>query len=413
MAPWRIFMNKLILRQEVFRKTQDLINQHGPRLAGTESDLHAADTLYEDMKSFADHAHQDDFYIHQGAFLGWIRILVFNFISGTILLWFGYYWITALLAFASVMILYIQFILYKPMLDRFYPKKKAKNVYGVIEPEGEVLQDIIISGHHDSAHVFNFFIHQPKLYNLRTTGSIALVFGLLLTSTLLHFLPNIVILTWIIRVLSSLSVLLVGQMWFFSSKKGTPGAGDNLVATMIAIALGRHFAELKREKKGLKHTRLWIVSFDAEEEGLRGARAFAKKHQVMLKKHPAYLLNADCLYDEKELFFLTSDLNDTVKLDTELTSDLVEIASSLNVKTKTQNLAFLTGGTDAAELAKIGVKSTTLIGMPWTNSNRSAVYHTPKDTLDHVSPKVVEDSINIFYNYIIQKDKKIPSSQNK
>jgi hypothetical protein len=78
MAPWRIFMNKLILRQEVFRKTQDLINQHGPRLAGTESDLHAADTLYEDMKSFADHAHQDDFFIHQGAFLGWIRILVFQ-----------------------------------------------------------------------------------------------------------------------------------------------------------------------------------------------------------------------------------------------------------------------------------------------------------------------------------------------
>lgn len=406
-------MNKLILRQEVFRKTQELINQHGPRLAGTDSDLKAADTLYEDIKSFADHAHQDDFHIYQGAFLGWIRILVFNFILGTILLWLGFYWITASLAFLSIFILFIQFILYQPMLDRFYPKKKAKNVYGVIEPEGEVLQDIIISGHHDSAHIFNFFIHQPNLYNLRTTGSIALVFGLLFSSLLLHFVPNVLILSWLIRILASLSVLLVGQMWFFSSKKGTPGAGDNLVASMIAIALGRHFSELKREKKGLKHTRLWIVSFDAEEEGLRGARAFAKKHQAMLKKHPAYLLNADCLYDEKELFFLTSDLNNTVKLDSDLTHDLVEIASSLNIKTKTQDLAFLTGGTDAAELAKIGVKSTTLIGMPWTNSNRSAVYHTPQDTLDHVNPKVIEDTINIFYHYVIQKDKHIHSKQQK
>lgn len=400
-------MNKLILRQEVFRKTQELIDQHGPRLAGTESDLRAADTLYEDIKSFADHAHQDEFFINQGAFLGWIRILVFNFISGTIFLWFNYYWIAAILAFVSVLILYIQFILYQPMLDRLYPKKKAKNVYGIIEPQGEVLQDIIISGHHDSAHIFNFFIHQPKLYNLRTTGSIALVFGLLFFSILLIFMPNIVLLNWIIKVLATLSILLVGQMWFFTSKKGTPGAGDNLVASMIAIALGRHFAQLKHEHRGLKHTRLWIVSFDAEEEGLRGARAFAKKHQEMLKKHPSYLLNADCIYDEKELFFLTSDLNDTVKLDNELASELVEIATSLNIQTKTQNLAFLTGGTDAAELAKIGVKSTTLIGMPWTNSNRSAVYHTPQDTLDHVHPKAVEDSLQIFYQYIIQKDKHV------
>ena len=400
-------MNKLILRQEVFRKTQELIDKHGPRLAGTKSNLSAADDLFLDIKSFADHAHHEDFHVYQGAFLGWIRILVFNFVLGTVFLWIGYPWVTAILALVSVLILYIQFILYKPLLDRFYPKRQARNVYGVIEPEGEVLQDIIISGHHDSAHVFNFFIHQPNLYNLRTTGSIGLVFGLLSASVLLYFLPNMPILTLTIQILATLAILLVGQMWFFYSKKGTPGAGDNLVATMIAIALGRHFAELKREKKGLKHTRLWIVSFDAEEEGLRGARAFAKKHQGIFKKHPVYLLNADCLYDEKELFFLTSDLNDTVKLDDELTSDLVNVASQLNIPTKTQKLAFLTGGTDAAELAKIGVKATTLIGMPWTNSNRSAVYHTPNDTLSHVHPKVVEDSLNIFYHYVIQKDKSV------
>jgi hypothetical protein len=406
-------MNKLILRQEVFRKTQELIDKHGPRLAGTKSNLNAADDLFQDIKSFADHAHSEDFYVYQGAFLGWIRILVFNFVLGTVFLWIGLPWVAALLALISVMILYIQFILYLPFLDRFYPKRQARNVYGVIEPEGEVLQDIIISGHHDSAHVFNFFIHQPNLYNLRTTGSIGLVFGLLFGSLLLHFVPNIPILTLIIQILATLAILLVGQMWFFYSKKGTPGAGDNLVASMVAIALGRHFAELKREKKGLKHTRLWIVSFDAEEEGLRGARAFAKKHQEIFKKHPAYLLNADCLYDEKELFFLTSDLNDTVKLDEQLSSDLVQVASQLNIPTKTQKLAFLTGGTDAAELAKIGIKATTLIGMPWTNSNRSAVYHTPNDTLSYVHPKVVEDSLNIFYHYVIQKDKTITSQPNK
>ena len=46
----------------------------------------------------------------------------------------------------------------------------------------------------------------------------------------------------------------------------------------------------------------------------------------------------------------------------------------------------------------------TLIGMPWTNQSRSLVYHTPNDTLKHVSPKVVEDAISIYIRWIIEKD---------
>ena len=60
----------------------------------------------------------------------------------------------------------------------------------------------------------------------------------------------------------------------------------------------------------------------------------------------------------------------------------------------------MTGGTDAGELAKVGVKSTTLIGMPWSNDARSNVYHTPNDTLDNVDPKIIEASIDIFVEYI-------------
>jgi putative aminopeptidase FrvX len=96
-----------------------------------------------------------------------------------------------------------------------------------------------------------------------------------------------------------------------------------------------------------------------------------------------------------------------VKLDKELAHKLVEIASRLGIKTYTQDLAFLTGGTDAAELAKIGVKATTLIGMPWTNSNRSAVYHTLKDTLENVNPKVVQDALAIFISFIEEQDQQV------
>jgi aminopeptidase YwaD len=336
--------------------------------------------------------------------LGWIRILVVSFLIGIIFLWLNYPLISLVVSLTSLIILILQFFLYLPLLDRLYPKKKATNVYGILEPQGEVKKQVIISGHHDSAHVFNFFIHQPKLYNLRTTGSIFFVILLMVSSALLVFVKGAPILTLAIQILLSLSFLLVGQMWFFSSKKVAPGAGDNMIASSIALTIGKHFKSLRNQDIGLNHTRLILMSFDAEEEGLRGARAFAKKHKESLNEIKTYMLNMDCLYDEKELFFLTSDLNDFVKLDENLANDLKNIASSLNIETKTQRLAFLTGGTDAAELAKVGVSATTIIGMPWSNSKRSNVYHTPNDILENVSPQATKDTLEILIKYISDLD---------
>lgn len=397
-------MNLKDKQNEVFERVDFLIKKHGPRLAGSNANLDCADDLYDEIETFTDKTKKEDFYVYQGAFLGWIKILVFSYILGVIFLWLNYPIISLILALFSILVLSLQFFLYLPLLDKFYPKKKARNVYGIIEPTKEVKQQVIISGHHDSAHVFNFFIHQPNLYNLRTTGSIALVILLIVLSLFSSIFQSALIVQLTSKIIMSLGVLLVGQMWFFSSKKAAPGAGDNLIASSVAITLGKHFKDLRDQNKGLEHTRLIIASFDAEEEGLRGARAFAKKHEDHFKKMKTYLLNMDCLYDENELFFLTSDLNDFVKLDENLANELVGVASKLGIKTKTQKQAFLTGGTDAAELAKKGVSATTLIGMPWTNSSRSNVYHTPSDTLDHVSPKVVMDTLSIYERWIIEKD---------
>ncbi len=397
-------MNLKDKQNEVFERVNFLIKKHGPRLAGSNASLDCADDLYDEIETFTDKTKKEDFYVYQGAFLGWIKILVFSYILGVVFLWLNYPIISLILALFSILVLSLQFFLYLPLLDKFYPKKKARNVYGIIEPTKEVKQQVIISGHHDSAHVFNFFIHQPNLYNLRTTGSIALVILLIVLSLFSSIFQSALIVQLTSKIIMSLGVLLVGQMWFFSSKKAAPGAGDNLIASSVAITLGKHFKDLRDQNKGLEHTRLIIASFDAEEEGLRGARAFAKKHEDHFKKMKTYLLNMDCLYDENELFFLTSDLNDFVKLDENLANELVGVASKLGIKTKTQKQAFLTGGTDAAELAKKGVSATTLIGMPWTNSSRSNVYHTPSDTLDHVSPKVVMDTLSIYERWIIEKD---------
>ena len=396
------------LQEEVFINTQQLIDDFGPRLAGTQEDLDASDRLYDIMSDTFDEAHQESFYVYKGAFLGWIRLLVASYIIALGLIWMRWFMIAFIILLLSLLVLIIQFFLYLPLLDRFYPKKEARNVYGIVEPKGEVKKQIIISGHHDSARIFNFFIHQPKLYNFRTTGSIVVVIIALLSTIILSIFRNQ---HWLYLSLSiglSILLLLVGQMWFFASKKGTPGAGDNLVAVFNAIAIGKYF-----KHHPLNHTRLIIVSFDAEEEGLRGARDFAKKHGHELKKIPTILLNQDCLYDEAELFLLTSDLNDFVDLDMDLATNVSHHAKELGIHLPLKPLAFLTGGTDAAELQKIGVPSLSIIGMLWSNSHRNLSYHTPYDTLDKVSPDVVKDVLNIFITYITHQEKTLMDVENE
>ncbi len=388
----------LDLRHESLRITESIINEKGPRLAGTKACQETADLLVEAMKPFADTVEKEPFILHQGAFLGWIKILVASYFVGVIALWFNLPIVALILAIISMLILVFQFFFYKPIIDFLYPKKTGYNVIGTVEPKAPAEKQIIISGHHDSARIFNFFIHQPKLYNIRVTGGIALMIALLLLSLLLVFVSNEAV-SLSIKIVLSIGFLLTGQLWFFVSKKGTPGAGDNLIASAMAIVLGNYFSVNKLNK-----TRLIIASFDAEEEGLRGARAYAKKHAQSLKKIPTTMLNVDCPYELKELFFLTSDINTTVKLSENLAKALVEIAHEKNYPAVDKPIAFLTGGTDAGELAKVGVEATTLIAMPWSNQTRASVYHTPNDTVDAIEVEAIDATLDIFKTYIMRND---------
>lgn len=397
-------MNLDKVTSDVITETDKIIKKFGPRLAGTNASLATADYLYEDGKNYSDAMYQEDFYINKGAFLGWINLLVISYIVGFIAFILKYPYLTLGLMIFSILILYLQFIKYLPIIDFLFPKRKAKNVYGVIEPSGEAKQQIIISGHHDSANIFNFFIYQPKLYGLRVTGSILFVVLTLLLSGLNLVFTNDYLFYGSL-VIIGIGLLLVGQMWFFKSKKGTPGAGDNLASTQVAFQLAKYFYSLKGSNEELRNTRIIFASFDAEEEGLRGARAFVKRHQEMLLETKTYLLNIECLYDEDALFFLTSDINNTVKLSDDIADDLIEIGNQLNIKTHKQDIAVLTGGTDAGEFGKVGIEATTIMGMPWTNDNRNMAYHTPNDTIENVSIKAISHTLSLFRSYIINKDK--------
>ena len=394
------------MQTNAFRFTQNLINRFGPRLVGSKADAQAAQAIYDEMREFCDETRTHKFRVHPRAFLDWIRILVVIYVLSLILIWGSNNLAAMLLLAGGLAIMVFEFFLYREVVDPFFKNVTGTNVWGVIEPKGEVKQDFIISGHHDSARIFNFFIHQPELYGLRVMGGIGVFALFFLYTTVLTIINPEGMPIWqtTLNGIFSFLIVLVGQLWFFASDKGTPGAGDNLIASSIALEVGKYFKKQKLAGNPLKHTRIHVISFDAEEAGLRGARAFFKAHHKQFEERPSWLFNIDCPYYLQETFFLTSDINGSVQLSQEMADRCTETAHELGYPAINKPITFLTGGTDAGEAAKYDINAVTLMAMPWDNSERASVYHTPNDTVDAIEPEAVQAAIGIAIKFAEQLD---------
>jgi Zn-dependent M28 family amino/carboxypeptidase len=181
-------------------------------------------------------------------------------------------------------------------------------------------------------------------------------------------------------------------------RQGSPGAGDNLVASVMSVTLGREISQRKVDL--LRGTRLRIVSFDAEEAGLRGAAAYMRIRTTDAPALPCVHLNFDSLYTPEHLQVLTSDINGSVPLSGAMVQQLLSCAQECSVPLRRFGLIFGAGGTDAAESARRGFPSTTLIAMPTNVFRGNLVYHTPRDTAEHIAPAVVEACMRIAVAYL-------------
>lgn len=369
--------------------TGRLIDRFGPRLAGSKACLECADTLLWEAGKSADKAQAEDFSVHPGAFLGFIRVLVVLYLISAPCLYFAAP-LSAILTSAGLAILVFGFFLYKEVLDPFYPAKKGRNVVATLEPKGELKRQLVISGHHDSAKVFRFYVDRPERYAARVYGGIGSFVALWAGSLALAIAAPGPIIRAVAAIAFCLDFILVSPLWGFAGKEGTPGAGDNLAASAVALGLLEEFRARRDAGKGLSGTRIVFVSFDAEEAGLRGARAWARSRAEELSSLPTWHYNMDCLYKAADARFLTSDINGSVTLSKPLAEACAAEAAKAGVEAKVEPIAFLTGGTDAAETAKAGAKATTLIAMRWSNAERSGGYHTPSDDLSAVEPAAVE-----------------------
>jgi hypothetical protein len=349
------------------------------------------------------------FQTRPGAFMGFYRINVLLYIAGVILLHLSFP-LAAAMSFTFILVAsFLEFGYYREFYDPFPPKHTCANLVATLDPQGKPARQLIFGAHHDSAYELTWMRPWQKLYGLRVIQPDIIYTTAMLFSWLwviISLLPGkapgfITPAVWFL----TFGFFLVLPKFFIVSRHGSPGAGDNLIASAILVELAHMLSQPKKAGETiLRNTRLVFVSFDAEEAGLRGSRAFAKTHADKLLAIPSYMFNMDSIYKEEDIQFLVSDLNDTIPLSSELANRCADIAGEAGYPHLLRRMVFGGGGTDAAELAKAGVQATTLLAMPTGLVRDGLIYHTLNDTIDAVEPGAVEACLRIGYTLALELD---------
>jgi hypothetical protein len=395
--------------RRVIQLVADIIDKFGPRIAGTDSCRGAAADIGARLGPLCDSVGRQEFTVRTGAMrhlghvVGGCYILaVATLLAGGAWVWLGAAALTVSLAYWIVVSVFMT-----EALDFLFPGGVGVNVWGTIEPEGEVRRQVYVVGHHDSAYVLTFLGPLQKWYAVRIIGTIIFSTTVWLSSWAWVVWRGVYGAdpgwAWFALAAGIAGLVFVAPFLWFVGSKASPGAGDNLVASGIAVETAR----LVRGTTGagrLRHTRLVVLSLDGEEPGMRGAGAYLREHAAGMKAVPTSVLNIDAVYDLGDLRLLTRDRNGFKALSAGMTAECVETAKRLGYDIASGPVTFGGGGTDAVRFADHGIEVASIIGISTKLIREGLVYHTVNDTVDKLDPKAVTACLEIAMNYIRQKD---------
>ena len=92
----------------------------------------------------------ESFKENPGSFFGWIYFTI-TFVLAAIVCFFFCPLLSAVLIVVGLFIVFMQFGLYKKLVDRCFPEKTGHNVTAVKQCTGEVKRRIFFNGHPDAA----------------------------------------------------------------------------------------------------------------------------------------------------------------------------------------------------------------------------------------------------------------------
>ena len=397
---------------EVIQIASQLLNKYTYRITGTDVALKSGEAIKEMFDISCQKSTLEPFRVHPGQLWNIGKILTSIYLISAIAYWLGITGIYISICTILIGLLYgfSHFILYSSVLDKLFIGKNAHNAVGIIEPSNAVKQQIIIIGHHDSPFVFRYLLRHQSIYGLIMALSIgSYLFGVAISIyRFLFFMINGYVLNnnLLTILLLVLSVAIL-PLFFFITKEPSPGAGDNLIGSVITIRLSQIFSKNNPMKLNLEKTRLVFLSSDAEEVGQRGAKSYIQQHRTEIENTQTFVLNIDSIYNYDDLTLLKRDRNGLVRLSESQNQKFIEIAKHLGIDLKLKSIPLGGGGTDGSWFAIKKTQVVSIIGMPMDFKNKTVYYHTPFDTIDKIEPKAVKSVIDLAVNYIIDLDSAI------
>ena len=198
---------------------------------------------------------------------------------------------------------------------------------------------------------------------------------------------------WVFALLSPLLIVLFDM----HGDCVVHGASDNLTGVAMAVEMAKVYS-----KDRLKHTRLRIISFGAEEACLRGAWAYSRDHKEQLLKEKAFLFNLDTIKDLEHLTVGSSETNTLVFYKKKNIKLVQDAFAAVGVPVKT--LPLMVGASDASAFHINGIPAVCVIGMD--SGKLDPTYHTRLDVIENINPLALEAMKKVLIQFITTWDNK-------
>lgn len=355
-----------------------------PREPGSEGERQAEEYMAKEIMNgeWADDTAFQEFTVAPKAFMGFTRVIPVLILIGTILFWFTT-WSPLVFSIAGLIVLILEFVLYKPFLDFFYPKKKSCNMIARKKPIEEIKKRIIFSGHADAAYEWTLFYKYGPLVHGGGQIIAAIFLLISITMSVIAILQGYAPLWG--RIMVSCFIIGYIPLFFFSNyKRVVPGANDNLTGCLVSLGVLKY---LKEENINLNNTEVICAIMGSEEAGLRGSKAFANAYYNEFNNPDieTIYIGLETFREVDHLTVYAKDLSGTIKHSPKVISILDRASERLYGKPLKHSSVYL-GATDAAAMTVKGLHATTLGSM---DPAPARYYHTRDDNEDNLNPDCI------------------------
>ena len=388
----------------------------GPRKPGSPEELRAQQWMEKDMKNYCNKTEIEEFTLHRQGFMGFIPFTVACGVASVFVNWFASPIAAFILCIAAFIPLVFEFLMYKEFDDFLFPKQTSHNMIATRSPKGEVKQRIIMVAHSDSQFEWpiNYLIGglQAKLF-----VEVPAVVGLVVQT--IYALVCIIVgkggaamdiekLRWFFVLFFVVSIVFIpfeiSFIFFQSWTKSVPGASDNLSGCYTGMGTVKALSEAGIE---FENTEVVMICSGSEEAGLRGAKAYAKRHEEELKALPTAVIALDTFRDLEDMAVYDRDLSGTLQHDWGVKHLVKNAASNCGYELSFESIYI--GGCDAAAFTQRGIKATGFAAM---NPDPPRYYHTRLDTPENLRPEAISAGIEIMCECLCMYDKEGLPTQN-